>query len=320
MLNRKKTLLRTVLSYFCAVLLALALPLCVLVGVLGARFSDTQALSEALVDEEYLAKAEQSALGGLSDVALLYGVEESVLTEVLPSYRGELREQAVQSTKSLFDFFIYGSEYRLAEISPELFEKAVADYARELVATQEDAAVRDGAVEEISADCAGVLSSAASPIGNGMFLSVLKAFGGVIPARLVENLQPLFFALLCLCLLLIVSVWFLQERGRRFFFASGALFCAATLLFVPSFFLLSGINAADLALAEGVLSHLVQGAFSRFLLPLRIGSAVLFGTSTLLLAASIVLCLKRQGAAKCEGEEDTDQSELPFDSAEEKAD
>ncbi len=298
-------ILRRVFSVLFAVILALFLPVCALLGVFTFRFADVNALAKSIVNEAYLSSAEKTAEDGLKEIALIYGVEEAVLTDALPLCREELREAAVSSVASFFDSLFSGSAYCRAEVSAEAMHTALSAYVAELRAS-EKVEIRDDAVEEIVSDCNKVLSSAAAPVGDGLLQTLLEKVGAVVPSGLSKTLAGAFW-ILAVCLVgLSVAIWFLQEKKYRLFGLFAALFCGATLYFVPAFFLFSDFSFSALPLAEGVLFSLVSSVFEGLMFSLRVSSAVLFSFSVIGLVLSVVLLVKApktdEAAAECSEE------------------
>ncbi|MBP3685971.1 MAG: hypothetical protein J6J21_02965 [Clostridia bacterium] len=292
--KRAIEILRRIGAVFFAVLFALLFPVCGVLCTLFCGFSDVKALSESLVDEAYLESAKAHAAESLEDVALLYGMESDQLTAVLDENEEQLRTLAVLSVQSLLESVIGLSEFQEATFDASAFRAVLNDYAKDL-SDEGELIVQDSAIEELSADLSAIVSESLSPVGGGLFREAAERLYGVVPTRLYENLGLLSGISLFAEAIFLLFVVLLSQRGTRIRRAVSAFFCAATLYFVPAFFLLLKFDVTALALSEGVLLNVIRGGFLRFATPIRVSSLVLFVLAVVLLFVCAVLYARGAG-------------------------
>ena len=292
--KRAVEILRRIGAVFFAVLFALLFPVCGVLCTLFCGFSDVKALSESLVDEAYLESAKAHAAESLEDVALLYGMESDQLTAVLDENEEQLRTLAVLSVQSLLESVIGLSEFQEATFDASAFRAVLNDYAKDL-SDEGELIVQDSAIEELSADLSAIVSESLSPVGGGLFREAAERLYGVVPTRLYENLGLLSGISLFAEAIFLLFVVLLSQCGTRIRRAVSAFFCAATLYFVPAFFLLLKFDVTALALSEGVLLNVIRGGFLRFATPIRVSSLVLFVLAVVLLFVCAVLYARGAG-------------------------
>lgn len=292
--KRAVEILRRIGAVFFAVLFALLFPVCGVLCTLFCGFSDVKALSESLVDEAYLESAKAHVAESFEDVALLYGMETDQLTAVLDENEEQLRTLAVLSVQSLLESVIGLSEFQEATFDASAFRAVLNDYAKDL-SDEGELIVQDSAIEELSADLSAIVSESLSPVGGGLFREAAERLYGVVPTRLYENLGLLSGISLFAEAIFLLFVVLLSPCGTRIRRAVSAFFCAATLYFVPAFFLLLKFDVTALALSEGVLLNVIRGGFLRFATPIRVSSLVLFVLAVVLLFVCAVLYARGAG-------------------------
>ena len=292
--KRAAEILRRIGAVFFAVLFALLFPVCGVLCTLFCGFSDVKALSESLVDEAYLESAKAHVAESFEDVALLYGMETDQLTAVLDENEEQLRTLAVLSVQSLLESVIGLSEFQEATFDASAFRAVLNDYAKDL-SDEGELIVQDSAIEELSADLSAIVSESLSPVGGGLFREAAERLYGVVPTRLYENLGLLSGISLFAEAIFLLLVVLLSQCGTRIRRAVSAFFCAATLYFVPAFFLLLKFDVTALALSEGVLLNVIRGGFLRFATPIRVSSLVLFVLAVVLLFVCAVLYARGAG-------------------------
>lgn len=287
--NLKSDKARRILSVCLAVLFALTLPLATFVGVFTLSFGDTERLAQELVDDKYLLAAEEIAKDALIDIAILYNVEEQVFFDVIASERETMRACAQSGLKSLIDSFVTGEEYSPAVFEQTAFEEAIRTHLQEQYGSEEEIVIREEAILELSQDCAAIVTSACAPIGQGMVGSLAAGARGIVPQRLWQLLPTLSVGLCVLCVLFLVAAILVAPKKRRMVTVLPAVFCGATLLFVPAFFFLAQMDLSALAVSEGVMRLMIEGIFWRLVGPVRICAVVFFGLGVIALAVSTVL-------------------------------
>lgn len=268
-----------------------------LLSVTAAALSSPKEIAAAVVTEEYVECVLQECENACLDVALLYGVEKDVLLDVLSSSRDLIRTLSLESAESLFEALLEEGEYQASECDPALFLSALQAYVDSLQSNDLQVSVKEGALEEISSDCAKIVTSAAAPISGGALLSVFEAVAGKLPVGLYHALPGISAGAWGAALLFLVCSVLCAGPQRRFLCFVSAFFCAAVLLFVPSFFLLNALSVSSLALSQGVLSFLVSTLVSRFVAPLRVYAAIVFALAVVLLGVCLVLFLRGKKTA-----------------------
>lgn len=283
---------RTFLVLF-AVLFALLLPVTATLSAVAFAFSDLEGLSASLVSEEYLDAAVRVANDAFSDTAITYGIEKDVLVNTLSAQREAMKQTCVDGLYNLFTSVQMGKEVVAAVFPAEPFEEALEACFAAMKAENPNLTVREGAVQEIASDCSKIVTTACSPVGTGLFANLVNSISGKLPIWIWSALIPGSVAGTALLLVLGAAVFFLSRRGKRTFALLSTLFCGATLLFVPSFFLFSSVNLQDLALSRGVLYFLIEGLLSSVVSPLRMIALCVFVLSVLSLLVLLVLYLRR---------------------------
>ncbi len=264
----------------CAVLLTLSFVFSAFFCVLNHFLSSREDLVAAIVDEAYVEQALLTAKEAMADQSLYYGIPEEVFISALDSK--EIARVGTLSVESFWASILEKSEYVYAAYDASLFEAALDEY----FALHPDKTIRAEELDAIVQESASLVSSAAAPVSNGVYRRLVQPVAARLPQGWPDLLRAAFWICLVVTLVLLVLLFFLSGRLNGLLWPCGALFCGATLLFVPSFFLFSSVELSDLALSRGVLMFLVSTTAQTLGAAYRLSATLVFvfGTLTLLFA------------------------------------